>query len=47
MLGDCANAAKTACVLMSDEPIGARRTSFGQDAPQVFEPARDEVVHDA
>src|SRR5580693_4382520 len=47
MLDDRADAAKTACVFMSDEPVSARRPALGQDAPQVFEPSGDEVVHDA
>ena len=47
MLGDGADAAQTARVLVRDEPIGARRAALGQDALQVLEPARDEVVHDA
>ena len=47
MLGHRADAPEAARVLVGDEPIGARGAALGQDAPQVLEPAGDEVVHDA
>jgi hypothetical protein len=47
MRGDGADASEASRVLMRHEPVSARRAAVGQDAPQVFEPPRDEVVHHA
>ena len=46
MLGDGADAAETARVLVGDERIGPCRAR-SEDACQILEPAGDEVVHDA
>ena len=47
MLGDGADAAKAARVLVCHQPIGPCRAALGQDPDEVLEPARDEIVHDA
>ena len=44
MLGDGADAAQAPRVLVRHQPIGPRRPALGQNALEVLEPPRDEVV---
>ena len=47
MLGERADTAQAARILVGDEPIGAHGAPLGQHGHEIVEAAGDEVVHDA